>query len=227
MATATAIAAIVSAAIGAGTAVYGGVKSSQAEKEQQRIADEQHQLAKRRDDELRHELKKGYLETPEGSALMGKARDDLKEQADRAEASAAMTGATHQAKTAARQGAQKQYANAVRGIAAHANAYRNNLMAWQNSSHNQLMGLSSQQQAAYGQQAQGAQNLMASGLNTLGASASLYAGGGKATPAQQKATPAAKTFVDSPIPDVDAPFNATKVKNPGGLKINNGGSDFG
>jgi hypothetical protein len=203
-------AAIIAAAIGAGTAIYGGVKASQAEKEQQRIAGKQQQLADQNAAEISRQLKTDYLQTAAGSAAAQQAKEDLREHADRVQSAAAMTGATHQAQTAARQGVQKQYASAVRGIAANANQYQQNLLAWKNALSNQQQALYGQQANAYGQQALAGQNVMSSGLNTMGAAASLYALG--AQPATTTATTGATTgaIKETRIPsDVGNTFTTT------------------
>lgn len=137
-----------------------------------------------------------YVDTPEARAVLEAAKETLREQAVRDEGHAVLGGATHEARLAARDRANKGYANIVRQVAGGANAYRNNLRQW-------YRGILGQQQNLYDQQAQSGNNLVQSGLHSaMGAAGSLSQGTAGATTATVPATNASPLdgqWVDSDI----------------------------
>jgi hypothetical protein len=168
-------ASIISAAIAAGTAIYGAVENSRARKRQAAIVAEQKAQLDKEESRVAREEAKGYLNTAQGSAIAAQAKEGLQQQANSVDKMAAATGATHEAQTAARQGAQSAYANAMRGIASNANQWKAGLDAQRNNINARRTGVAGAQMNMEAQNAQSAANLTTSGINTIGAAASTAA----------------------------------------------------
>jgi hypothetical protein len=118
--------AIAALAASAGSAIYGAMQNNKARKGQQRLMDEQKA-------EYAKEKNTPYVDTPEAQAVLASAKETFQEQAVRDEGRAVLIGATHEARLAARERANKGYAGIVRQVAGGANAYRNNLRQWYRS----------------------------------------------------------------------------------------------
>jgi hypothetical protein len=154
----------------AGQAIYGGIQNSKAKKAQQKLIDEQKA-------EYEKEKNTPYVDTPEAQGVLNAAKEQMEEQARRDEGIAAMTGQTHEAKLAARDRANKGYANIVRQVASGANRYRENLRNW-------YRGITGSQMGLYEQQAASGSAMIGSGINTAMSGAQTLAGGltGTSTP---------------------------------------------
>jgi hypothetical protein len=150
-----------SLALGLGSTISGNVKANTANAKREALI-KQH-LA-----EVDNELKKDYVNTSEAQAVLQAAKEDLEEQAQRDEGRAAMTGATHEAKLAAREKFNNDYANIVRQVAGGATAWRNGLL-------NRKAAILGEQSNLYAQQAQAGGNQIASGANTMVSSANSIA----------------------------------------------------
>ena len=157
-----AIAGIASLAIGAGQSIYGAAQNSKARREQQRLIDQQKA-------EYEKEKNTAYIDTPEAQGVLNAAKEQMEEQARRDEGVAAMTGQTHEAKLAARDRANKGYANIVRQVASGANRYKENLRNWYRGILGSQMGLHEQQAASGSAMIGSGINTMASGASTLAA----------------------------------------------------------
>ena len=155
------IAGIASLAIGAGQAIYGASQNAKARREQQRLIDQQKA-------EYEKEKNTAYVDTAEAQGVLNAAKEQMEEQARRDEGVAAMTGQTHEAKLAARDRANKGYANIVRQVASGANRYKENLRNWYRGILGSQMNLN-EQQAASGSA------MIGSGINTAAAGASMLA----------------------------------------------------
>ncbi|MDR0693701.1 MAG: hypothetical protein LBF81_00165 [Prevotellaceae bacterium] len=144
--------AIAALAASAGSAIMGALQNNKARKAQQRLIDEQKA-------DYEKEKNTPYVDTPEARAVLETAKETLREQAVRDEGRAVLGGATHEARLAARERANKGYAGIVRQVAGGANAYRNNLRQWYRS----ILG---QQHTLHDLQAQSGNNLVQSGLHS-------------------------------------------------------------
>jgi hypothetical protein len=165
--------------MGAGQAIYGASQNSKARRAQQRLIDEQKA-------EYEKERNTAYVDTPEAQGVLNAAKEQMEEQARRDEGIAAMTGQTHEAKLAARDRANKAYANIVRQVASGANRYRENLRNW-------YRGITGSQMGLYEQQAASGSAMIGSGINTAMSGAQTMVGG------LTKTTPTTNTGTSSPL----------------------------
>jgi hypothetical protein len=181
--------AIAALAASAGSAIFGAIQNNKARKAQQRLIDEQKA-------EYEKEKNTPYVDTPEAQAVLEAAKETLHEQAVRDEGQAVMSGATHEARLAARERANKGYAGIVRQVAGGANTYKNNLRQWYRS----ILG---QQYNLHDLQAQSGNNLVQSGLHSaMGAAGNLSQGTATTTTAAATTTntsPLNGQWVDSDI----------------------------
>ena len=180
--------AIAALAASAGSAIIGAIQNNKARKAQQRLMEEQKA-------DYEKEKNTPYVDTPEARAVLETAKETLREQAVREEGRAVLSGATHEAKLAARERANKSYAGIVRQVAGGANAYRNNLRQW-------YRGILGQQQSLHDLQAQSGNNLVQSGLHSaMGVAGNLSkTAAGTATAATDThASPLDGQWIDSDI----------------------------
>ena len=118
--------------------------------------------------EVDGELRGNYVDTAEAQSLLNQTRDDVQAQNRRNDAAAAMTGATHEAQLAAREQNNKTLTNAVRQVAAGANAWRNQLKNRKNNLVAARLGALNNEAKEYGNQTM-------SGLNAAMSNAATFA----------------------------------------------------
>jgi hypothetical protein len=151
----------VSGLVGLGQSIFGAIQNSNARRKQE-------QLLNTRLADIDAQMKTPYVDTPEAQAVLQTAKENSQAQALRDESRAALTGATHEAKLAARARANKDYTNTIRQVAAGANNYRNMLQKRRDS-------ILDQQYNAQNLQADSGNNMIGSGLNVLSNTASVLA----------------------------------------------------
>ena len=185
--------AIAALAASAGSAIIGAVQNNKARKAQQRLMEEQKA-------DYEKEKNTPYVDTPEARAVLEAAKETLHEQAVREEGRAVLSGATHEAKLAARERANKGYAGIIRQVAGGANAYRNNLRQW-------YRGILGQQSTLHDLQAQSGNNMVQSGLNSA-----MSAAGNLSKTTAETTTAAAANTNASPLDGqwIDSDINPPK-----------------
>jgi len=180
------IAAIAAAAIGVGQTVAGHVANNKARGRAQDELNEKNKALDARITEAEKDLHTQYVDTPEAQAVLNQAKEDAQQESRRAENLAVMSGASNEAKIAARSAALKGYSNTLRSVAGYANQYRRNVQNRVDNLRDQKSGLHDQQIGIYDQEAQAGSNLVASGLNTMASAASIYAAGAGSAKAPAK-----------------------------------------
>lgn len=161
---------MVTAAIGAGlslaSAIYGGIKSSQANNRARRLIQQQ------RDDNRRWydtRMAEDYTMRTDAQAAINRQRELLNEQYDRARRTGVVSGATDEAVAMQKEAANKAVSDTTTEIASQASAYKDNVerqFRAQDAALNQQQAQSHQQQAA--QTAQAASQAVNAGINLVG-----------------------------------------------------------
>lgn len=188
---------MVTAAIGAGlslaSAIYGGIKSSQANNRARRLIQQQ------RDDNRRWydtRMAEDYTMRTDAQAAINRQRELLNEQYDRARRTGVVSGATDEAVAMQKEAANKAVSDTTTEIASQASAYKDNVerqFRAQDAALNQQQVQNNQQQAA--QTAQAASQAVNAGINLAGNEAYL---GGARNASDASSSPAATTgFIPS------------------------------
>jgi hypothetical protein len=187
---------LASLATSLGSSISGNAKANKANAEKQALINQQ--LA-----EVDNQLKQNFVDTPEARAVLENAKENMHEQATRDESRAAMTGATHEAKLAAREKANKTYADTLRKVAGFAGAWRNNLQ-------NKKAAILGQQVNNYTQQAIQAGNQVESGINGMISSAGTIAAGTTNNPNSPEANQLRQNFnIEKYQKTANTPFKLT------------------
>jgi hypothetical protein len=151
--------ALIGAAVAIGTAIYGGVKSAKARKAQQKLIDEQ----RRRNEEWYNKnYYSDYLQTAETQSALSQLRDQIRLNNRQASGAIATRGGTDEARLAAQSAGNRTYADAIRGIAGQATAYKRGV-DMQNQQNQQ--GILSMMMNMYNQNAANANQLAQNGMN--------------------------------------------------------------
>lgn len=161
---------MVTAAIGAiaalGSAIYGGIKSSQANKRAEEL------IAKQRADNKRwYDIKmaQDYTQRADVQAAIKRQREMLNEQYENARRSQAVTGATDEAVALQQQAANNSLSQTMTDVASQSSSYKDSVEQQyraQDAALNQQQVVSNQQQAA--QAAQAASQAVNAGANLVG-----------------------------------------------------------
>lgn len=161
---------MVTAAIGAGlalaSAIYGGIKSSQANNRARKLIQQQ------RDDNKRWydtRMAQDYTMRTDAQAAINRQRELLNEQYNRARKTGVVSGATDEAVAMQKAAANRAVSDTMTGIAENASNYKDNVerqFRAQDAALNQQQAQSHQQQAA--QTAQAASQAVNAGINMLG-----------------------------------------------------------
>ena len=154
--------AITGAGIGLGTSIYGNIKAGKESKKMNR-------MIKRKERELdsyyKGELAKSTLDTEYAKSAMKKIREQLDERRKRSDSTAAITGASDEAKVAEKANDSKSISDAVTSLAQYGSqrkdALRREYMGRKDGIFSARMGMS------HGRQ-QSAMNLSNNGWNSIG-----------------------------------------------------------
>lgn len=171
------IGAIIGAAGGLASSIWGGVQASKAaEKANKELADQR----QKNEDWYRRRYNEDYTQSAEAQAAMTKARELAQEQMKTARGVAAVMGGTEAGVAAQQQAANKMLADTMSGIAQNATARKDAVESQYLQTEN---ALSQQQQNVYNQQAANstaaANQGMAAGMSLLGADAQSHLEYGK------------------------------------------------
>lgn len=171
------IGAIIGAAGGLASSIWGGVQASKAAK---KANDELAAQRQKNEDWYRRRYNEDYTQSAEAQAAMTKARELAQEQMKAARGTAAVMGGTEAGVAAQQQAANKMLADTMSGIAQNATARKDAVESQYLQTEN---ALSQQQQGVYNQQAANstaaANQGMAAGMSLLGADAQSHLEYGK------------------------------------------------
>lgn len=171
------IGAIIGAAGGLASSIWGGVQASKAAK---KANDELAAQRQKNEDWYRRRYNEDYTQSAEAQAAMTKARELAQEQMKTARGVAAVMGGTEAGVAAQQQAANKMLADTMSGIAQNATARKDAVESQYLQTEN---ALSQQQQGVYNQQAANstaaANQGMAAGMSLLGADAQSHLEYGK------------------------------------------------
>ncbi len=154
--------AIIGAGLGLGTSIYGNIKAGKEAKKM-------NSMIKRKERELdsyyKGELAKNTLDTEYAKSAMKKIREQLDERRKRSDSTAAITGASDEAKVAEKANDSKSISDAVTSLAQYGSqrkdALRRDYMGRKDEIFSARMGVSQGRQ-------QSAMNLSNNGWNTIG-----------------------------------------------------------
>lgn len=176
---------IAGAAIAAGSAIYGGIKSAQANRAAMQEAAEQ----KAKEDALLNRRRnEHYLDTVDGQRLLNQAREHAREISKRASGEKVVAGGTDASAAMAKEAGNKMVGDAMANIAAQDTARKDNIDQQQLASDRayspQVQAYEQQRGQAIAQAAQGVSNAamtIGAGMSGTG-SASLKGGNNAGTP---------------------------------------------
>lgn len=154
------IGSIIGAGVGALSSIAGGIASSKAAKKQQKLIGEQKQANKAW---YNRNYNQDYTQRSDVQALLKKTRDYANERYKRAEASAAVTGATDESVAMEKAQANDTVSDTMTNIASQASQFKQNVDAQKLQMDNQL---TQQQMGMAQQQAQSGANLISNGLTS-------------------------------------------------------------
>lgn len=171
------IGAIIGAAGGLASSIWGGVQASKAAK---KANDELAAQRQKNEDWYRRRYNEDYTQSAEAQAAMTRARELAREQMAAARGASAVMGGTEAGIAAQQQAANKMLADTMSGIAQNATARKD---AVESQYLQNEAALSQQQQGVYNQQAANstaaANQGMAAGMSLLGADAQSHLEYGK------------------------------------------------
>ena len=150
---------IVGAALSVGSAIYGGVKSAKARKAQERLINEQ---TRKNEEWYNKNYYADYMQNADVQSGLGMLRDQLRLNAQRSAGVAAMRGGTDEARLAAQVESNRTYADAIRGIAGQATAYKRGIDAQYQQNQQNIFGLYTNM---YNQNAANANQFSQNGMN--------------------------------------------------------------
>jgi hypothetical protein len=153
------IPAIIGAAVSIGSAIYGGVKSAKARKAQERLINEQN---RKNDEWYNRNYYADYMQNADVQSGLGMLRDQLRLNARQSAGVAAMRGGTDEARLAAQVAGNRTYADAIRGIAGQATAYKRGIDAQYQQNRQNILGLYANM---YNQNAANANQFSQNGMN--------------------------------------------------------------
>ena len=162
--------AIIGSAIGLGSSIYGNRKARKESKEMNKMIDRKERDL---DSYYKGELSKNTLDTEYAKSSMKKIREQLDERRKRSDSTAAITGASDEAKVAEKANDSKAISSAVTSIAQHGaqrkDMLRREYMDRKDDLFSARMGVSQGRQ-------QSAMNLVNNGWNTIGTSINAFYG---------------------------------------------------
>lgn len=136
------IPALIGAGVAIGSAIYSGVKSAKARKEQRKLAD---QYNAENNAWFNKNYYTDYLRQADVQSTLGALRDRMFRDNRNIAGQAAMNGGTHEAVLAARQAGSRNYADALSSIAGQATDYKrqtlNTYLGGRQTGMNMLMGM--------------------------------------------------------------------------------------
>jgi len=176
---------IVSAAMGAGSMIYGAISNASAKNKQRSIQEAEQARLEREKREHQEWYEREYyqnlLDTDEAKAAQAQASEYLAEENKKADAQAAMTGASDEARIARRGESQKAWTGLVRGLSAKGTDYKRALnsqyMQGKLGYSAQASGLAGQQMAMEQERANSGTAMIGNGM-MLGGSAIMGMGSG-------------------------------------------------
>lgn len=162
------IGAILGAAGGLASGIFGGIKSAKAAREQQRLINEQES---KNNAWYNRNYYQNYMESAEAQAAMKRVENTLKKQNQEARATAAVMGSTPEAAVAQQQANNEILDNTATGLAAQATQRKMQVDAANQQNQNAILN------ARLGQSQmneQGGAQLMSNGLGLIGSAFSMY-----------------------------------------------------
>ncbi len=154
------IGSIISGVTALGSAVYGAVKSAQANKKASDLIDSQR---KSNQDWYNTKMSEDYTQRSDAQAVISKQRELLNEQYRNAKATNLVAGGTDESLALQQQSANKALAQTMTDIASEASAYKDNIEQQYRA---QDSALAQQQIAGYQQQAANAANAASQAANS-------------------------------------------------------------
>ena len=154
--------AIIGSALGLGASTYGNIKARKESKEMNKMIDRKEREL---DSYYKGELSKNTLDTEYAKSAMKKIREQLDERRKRSDSTAAITGASDEAKVAEKANDSKSISDAVTSLAQYGSqrkdALRRDYMERKDGIFSARMGMSQGRQ-------QSAMNLSNNGWNSIG-----------------------------------------------------------
>jgi hypothetical protein len=153
------IPAILGTALSIGSAIYGGIKSAKARKAQQKLVDEQRQ---KNEQWYNKNYYADYMQNADVQSGLSQLRDQIALNNRRIAGASAMSGGTDEARLAAQAAGNRTYADAIRGIAGQATAYKRGIDAQNQQNQQSILSMMSN---SYNQDAANANQLSQNGMN--------------------------------------------------------------
>lgn len=153
---------------GLASGIFGGIKSAEAAREQQRLINEQES---KNNAWYNRNYYQNYMESAEAQAAMKRVENTLKKQNQEARATAAVMGSTPEAAVAQQQANNEILDNTATGLAAQATQRKTQVDAVNQQNQNAILN------ARLGQSQmneQGGAQLMSNGLGLIGSAFSMY-----------------------------------------------------
>jgi len=150
---------LITAGIAIGSMIYSGIKSAKARKAQEKLINEQ---KAKNEAWYAKNYNQDYFQNADVQSGLSTLRDQIKQNNKTIRGAQAMRGGSDEAVLAAQTAGNKNYADAVRGIAGQATAYKRGIDAqyWQNN-----QGITNSLYNMYNQQAASANQLGQNGMN--------------------------------------------------------------
>lgn len=158
---------IISAIGGLASGIYGGVKSAQAAREQNRLIDEQE---RKNEEWYNRNYYQNYMDSAEAQAAMRRVENTLSRQNEQARATQTVMGGTPEAAIAQQQANNEILADTATGLAAQSTARKANVDAVNQANQNNIM----QQRIGQSQATEtGNANLMSGGFGLISSALSI------------------------------------------------------
>ena len=162
--------AIAGAATGLASGVIGAINAGKAQRKADKLLTDE---SNRVDNQFNNEYYANALDRSRNQSLLNNVRQLTDRNRKSADNTAAVTGATQEAKLASKAAASNVISNAAGQISASNDNYKTNVLARYNNLKSSLVN---RQVAGQNAKAQGWSNLMGSGLSTVGAALPSFAG---------------------------------------------------
>ena len=130
---------ILGAAVAVGSAIYGGIKSAKARKAQTKLIEEQ---TRKNEEWYNKNYYSDYMQNADVQSGLSMLRDQIRQNSKRSAGALAMRGGTDEARLAAQAEGSRTYADAIRGIAGQATAYKRGIDAQYRQNQQNLLGMS-------------------------------------------------------------------------------------
>jgi hypothetical protein len=150
---------IVGAAVALGSAIYGGVKSAKARKEQQKLIEQQRL---KNEEWYNKNYYSDYMQTAEVQSALNQLREQIKLNNRQTTGAMAMRGGTDEARLASQAAGNRTYADAIRGIAGQATAYKRGIDSQNQQNQQNMIAL---MMNMYNQNAANANQFSQNGMN--------------------------------------------------------------